>query len=840
MDYKKIISFIFCTTSLFLICGTVFALEVSWPTIGNLSIKNTSSIGDTVKYFFALSTAAGSVIMFGMIISGGIDFIFAKGEMGKISRARTKIIGSAIGMIVLLSIFVILNNINPALLSPENIGTECVNGIKRKVTKTYTDSKGEKQENIIYQCINSNQPDLTVAKAANSETDETITIEDQGSTYPLCFMREVITFPEKNYKGEKTVIFKDDTINNDNCPAADSINLGDAKSFKFMLKQDGIYLYGGDNTLPECGEDHLSDKDPPTELCDSSSTSSDLTEETDGHWTWKCKKNDSDIEISCRTTINPECGTDHLSDKDPPTELCNSSSTSKDLTEETDGHWTWKCKGEGSSNIEVSCRTLIPASCGTDHLTHNNPPTNLCESPSTSSDLTKKDNGSYTWQCNGEKSNSSVSCRTLYPAGCTFKSEFITNGVSQRPPDGGNGGTVDVTTKEFNWDGVTDISISSDGTEQDNFIFLDDSLLIENLSNGKSILFSGTDHRGTNIGDPSIKGILQKGSNTLKYTAIDSDNDAACTGIGTLYLTWCEKYSEEQASSIISPTSASPMTTIASNPISSSWPIFGESTDSTNDKKLGPFFYNTNVENFDLENFNDKVKKIEFVSKNFKKTTVEEISLISGSFYGAVLFSNPSFSGKCFYVSPENGDLTKKDKATGEDIVMSGDLSSMIIFKAKLTIKTEADLSNGSVDLYATPNCGEDDIKTDDTGHKYDVCSLAITPTTAEYLELEKIILGQSKSFIPTATIDPDYVEPACADKFLKKDRKSYYDIQSFRINGSAGVVLKTDKGNCHYFDVKTNPRRGNCFANLQDTFKSFLGQEKVKTIMIIPLEQAP
>ncbi|MDD5639949.1 MAG: hypothetical protein PHR47_04120, partial [Candidatus Pacebacteria bacterium] len=211
MNNKKIVTFIFCTTSLFLICGTVFALEVSWPTIGNLSINNNSSIGDTATYFLALSTAAGAVIMFGMIVSGGIDFIFAKGEMEKITRARTKMIGSAIGMIILLSVFIILNAINPALLSPEaNIGTECVNGIKRKITKTYTDAKGENQEKIIYQCINSIQSDLTVAKTASNETDETITVEDLGSTYPLCFMREVITFSEKNYKGERTVIFKDD------------------------------------------------------------------------------------------------------------------------------------------------------------------------------------------------------------------------------------------------------------------------------------------------------------------------------------------------------------------------------------------------------------------------------------------------------------------------------------------------------------------------------------------------------------------------------------------------------------------------------------------------------
>ncbi|MDD5639901.1 MAG: hypothetical protein PHR47_03835, partial [Candidatus Pacebacteria bacterium] len=656
---------------------------------------------------------------------------------------------------------------------------------------------------------------------------------------------------------ERTVIFKDDTKNkdSDHCPEADSIKLGEAKSFKFMLKQEGVYLYGKNNTSPECGEDHLSDKDPPTELCDSSSTSSDLTEEADGHWTWKCKDNNSDIKINCRTIIKEvKCGADHLSEKDPPTALCESPSTSSDLTEEADGYWTWKCKGEGSSGVEVSCRTLYSkfAECGADHLTHNNPPTALCESPSTSLDLTKNDKGSYTWKCKGEGSSGvEVSCKTLYPAGCTEKSQLVTNGVSEDLPNDQKGGTVDVATQIFNWDGVSEVSISRDGTKQDSFIFLDDSLLIENLSNGKSIYFEGTDHTGTNIEKPSIVEILQEGENELKYTAVDSDNDAACTGIGTLYLLWCEKYPAEQATFQTKPPSLKTKPVQISNP----WPIFADSTEdaSTEGKELGPLFYNTYVEDFNLENFNDKVKKIEFVNEDMKEVSMgvvgeKELIVYYGNFYGAVLFSNPSFSGKCFFMSGYNTDLKKEDKATGQDIDMSGDLSSMIVFKTySSSAKFEDSFSKGSVELYATPNCGEDDLKTtDETGHKYDVCTLSISSMT-DYTEIEKKIFGQSKN---STIIDPTYDEGSCPDKFIKKkngtiysdettiDLNEYYDIQSFRINGSAGVVLKTDKGNCHYFDVKSNPRRGNCFANLQDTFKSFLGQEKAKTIMIIPLDQ--
>ena len=67
MNPKKITLLFSITISLLLLSfGSVFALEVNWPTIGGISIKSDSGIGDVARYFFALITATGSIIMVGI------------------------------------------------------------------------------------------------------------------------------------------------------------------------------------------------------------------------------------------------------------------------------------------------------------------------------------------------------------------------------------------------------------------------------------------------------------------------------------------------------------------------------------------------------------------------------------------------------------------------------------------------------------------------------------------------------------------------------------------------------------------------------------------------------
>ncbi|MFA6252370.1 MAG: pilin [Candidatus Paceibacterota bacterium] len=690
MNHKKeIILFFFIISFLSLSYGNVFALEVNWPVIAGLSIKSDSGIGDVARYFLTLSTAVGSIIMFGMIIKGGFDFMNAGGSMEKISSAKTKMIGSAIGMIILLGVFIILNNINPALVSPMDVETDCPMGIRRKVTTKYKDDKGKDQEKTSYLCYNTDQADIM-----KDMTGDDVSYEDLGSTYPLCMLREVIIFSEKDYKGEKKVIFKDNDPTNEDCPSANEIKLGNANSARIVMKKNGIYLYGRSSFMPECGKDHLTTADPPKNLCKYPSFETGLKKEG--------------------------------------------------------GIWKWKCQGEG--DIAANCWTL-PVGCIPQSI--------------------------------------KVSQNFLRPVNAQYETLLL--------------GTV-----EIDWDGTTEIEISSDPSIKKE-VSADDLFIIKNVTHPELEHLWG-DQKVSRIwkGTPSISGLLKPGKNVLEFYVKDWwSNHIGCSDV---YLYWCkygkapdedsdekkddEKMDEEDL----------------------------EEKLKASDEDLGPLYYSKGEDDFSKSDFNDKARKMEIVNMGIlsKGTPFGEGNTYFGEYYGAVLFSEPDYRGKCFSHSYDtiqkaikNGGeslVVEKDLATGEKVNMKGNLSSMIVFKSPLN--QMIDHSLGRVEFYAVPNCGNIERKDTEDKNKYDVCTVFVDPAINGYLDgVEKILFEESNI-------------GACQDNF-KTISGDHYPIQSFRINGSAGVVLKSDAGNCHYFDIKTNDRRGNCFTNLQDAFKTFLGQEK-------------
>lgn len=515
MFYRKtLIATIITTSLLFFWHSTAFALGLSWPAIGNVKLEEDATIPQLVTYFFTFSIAIGTVVMFFLIIKGGLGFLNSHGSPQAVKNAKTEMIGAGIGMAVLLSSFMIINVINKDILNPKQLETECLQGFKRTITGfTIDPNTGEHKKKVINLCLNTDQPDLAkVGETVNGVTYEKI--EDKESSFTKCYLREVITYPEKDYQGVPNAIFKDSAVNDASCPTnLTDLKLGDVKSFKIIQKNEGVYFY-----------------------------------------------------------------------------------------------------------------------------------------------------------------------------------DYDTSG---------------------------------------------------------------------------------------------------------------------------SPTSGS----------------------------SSPYYFAKTVEDFNKNNFNDKAQSIEFVSKGIKNYD----GYFSGEYYnGAILFSDANLRGKCFYSPAINPVLVKNDKVTGEKIDLRKDLSSMIFFRA--TMYLTSDLSKGSIELFAVPNCGQDISETEkEKDGKYDICTIPITPTAIEFADAERKITGASTGSVIQ---NPDYsTEPVCPDKFLKTDKnedttkkttkKEYYNIQSFRINGSAGVVIKSNAGNCRYFDVNSNERRGNCFTNLQGTTVSgYANGEIPQSIMVIPLNQ--
>ncbi len=120
MPTKQRITFI-VTTALFLLlqASTAFALEVNYiPIPGAPTIDGSSSFIDYINYFFMfMVVAAGLIAVFSMVISG-LKILLAAGNPSTISAAREQILGSILGIALLMTSFIILRTINTELITP--------------------------------------------------------------------------------------------------------------------------------------------------------------------------------------------------------------------------------------------------------------------------------------------------------------------------------------------------------------------------------------------------------------------------------------------------------------------------------------------------------------------------------------------------------------------------------------------------------------------------------------------------------------------------------------------------------------------------------------------------
>lgn len=113
---KKFFSLCFFFLCLFFIGKIALALEIHWPTSpGGTSLTDLSTIPDLVKYFYEWGIALGGVAAFYTLIIAGFQYLTSTGQPGVMKEAREKIISAILGLILLLSSWLILTTINPRL-----------------------------------------------------------------------------------------------------------------------------------------------------------------------------------------------------------------------------------------------------------------------------------------------------------------------------------------------------------------------------------------------------------------------------------------------------------------------------------------------------------------------------------------------------------------------------------------------------------------------------------------------------------------------------------------------------------------------------------------------------
>ncbi len=116
---KKQIFTVFLIFLFLCLAGNSNATQVDWPTapITGAEINESSELHDLIAYFYGWGISIGVIIAFVMIVIAGIEYMISSATanpgMGGKSIGRIK--SAVLGLILLLSSWLILNTINPQI-----------------------------------------------------------------------------------------------------------------------------------------------------------------------------------------------------------------------------------------------------------------------------------------------------------------------------------------------------------------------------------------------------------------------------------------------------------------------------------------------------------------------------------------------------------------------------------------------------------------------------------------------------------------------------------------------------------------------------------------------------
>lgn len=95
-------------------------LEIKYPEVSKeIKAPKTTEmkLEDYVKYIFALSIRIAGFIAFGVMVWGGIRYLTSAGSVAVMADSKKQILGGFLGIVILLSSYLILRTINPEIVS---------------------------------------------------------------------------------------------------------------------------------------------------------------------------------------------------------------------------------------------------------------------------------------------------------------------------------------------------------------------------------------------------------------------------------------------------------------------------------------------------------------------------------------------------------------------------------------------------------------------------------------------------------------------------------------------------------------------------------------------------
>jgi len=136
MPKKIILIFLLSIFLLLFLSGFCLALEkrkleTVYPTLPEVKTPTTvkTALPDYLRYVFTFAIIISGLVAFGAMIYGGILYLTSTGDPTKISEGKNQAIAGILGLIIVLSSFLILNTINPQLVLPTSPPLEAIAGI---------------------------------------------------------------------------------------------------------------------------------------------------------------------------------------------------------------------------------------------------------------------------------------------------------------------------------------------------------------------------------------------------------------------------------------------------------------------------------------------------------------------------------------------------------------------------------------------------------------------------------------------------------------------------------------------------------------------------------------
>jgi len=239
-------------------------LEVGYPEVGGWRPETIQQavLPQYIKYIFTFSIAIAGLVAFGALIYGGFRYITSAGAPTAQTEAKDQIFAGLIGLVILLSSYLILTTVNPQLVllkAPKvlTIKTTEIPGVYLSTEASFPSDEEIKAGKKVYQ-LSSSVGDLSALVNGEVKSLKIVNqyvIEKEGEilTERLPFSYGVFLHTEKNWEGD--------------CSHFRSV--GSSESFKELKitpasitvfrevekeKGNGVFLYTGESRGGEKSE----------------------------------------------------------------------------------------------------------------------------------------------------------------------------------------------------------------------------------------------------------------------------------------------------------------------------------------------------------------------------------------------------------------------------------------------------------------------------------------------------------------------------------------------------------------------------------------------------------